>query len=93
MIFNLTTCVAFFIDHDPCISYEPAHPFSPELVCGVFITKAVDIWGLGCVIFGITLGIPLFNIWDDLEAQFKYTIGGFHVETSSNGKNSIVLAG
>lgn len=50
MFFKLTTCLAFFIDRCPS-TYQTALVFQPpELVFGLPITKAVDMWNLGCAI-------------------------------------------
>lgn len=42
--------VAFFLDHPPksINTPEPLHP--PELVFKLGLTKAVDIWNLGCTV-------------------------------------------
>ena len=61
MFLKLTTCVAFFIDRCPS-TYHAALMFRPpELVFGLPITKAVDVWSLGCAVkalFRIPLPTP-----------------------------------
>ena len=50
MYFKLTISLAFFIECCPS-KYQTALVFQPpELVFGLPITKAVDIWNLGCAV-------------------------------------------
>lgn len=41
------------------------------------------------------IGHPLFYVFaeDYLKEEFEYMLGGFHIDTSSNGEKSIVPAG
>ena len=47
---------------------NPPKPLrAPEVVLGLPITKAVDIWSLGCVIASLFLGDHLYPCRDEYE--------------------------
>ena len=61
---------------------------APEIVLGNKYDHGVDIWSLGCIIYELITGKPLFPAKDenDLLALFILTIGNIPDELITSGK-------
>ncbi len=44
---------------------------SPEVILGLQYTTAIDMWSLGCILYELHAGKPLFNGQDELDQLVK----------------------
>lgn len=62
---------------------------SPEVVLGIPYSHPVDMWGLGCVLFEMVNGTPLFPAQDqnELLEYFLITLGEIPIDLMAQGQN------